>query len=129
MNLFDPECVANLNWLIEQSGAKLVLSSSWRIMHSLEEFNEHAIKNGIPALIDRTEQLVEKDPTGFFISKQRGEEIAEWLSRHPHVTDFVVIDDSTDMKGVERHWVQTSMEHGLTKELAEWALKVLEHRS
>jgi hypothetical protein len=44
---------------------------------------------------------------------RRGHEIGEWLSRHPGVTHFVILDDGDDMGPLRRHLVQTTWAHGL----------------
>ena len=68
---------------IEKKGVKIVLSSTWRIGHSVEEASKAlSIK-----LFDKTGRC----PTGF-----RGNEIQEWLNKHPEVTHYVILDDSDD---------------------------------
>ena len=36
-SMFDPECVARVNRILEVTGARLVVSSSWRTMGDLKE--------------------------------------------------------------------------------------------
>ena len=43
-------------------------------------------------------------------------EIAEWMSRHPEVKSFVILDDGGDMHPVKSHLVQTTWADGLQEE-------------
>lgn len=92
-----PSCVALLKHLIEETEAKVVLSSTWRRFHSIEE-NEHYI--GVPLM----------DKTIYLSGKRREEEINEWLSRHPDVEKYVILDDDYDVG--EKNHVATSMHAG-----------------
>ena len=50
-SMFDPECVARVNKILEATGAKLVVSSSWRSMSDLKEIFEGV---GLPTDFDIT---------------------------------------------------------------------------
>lgn len=55
-------------------------------------------------VIDRTGSIRKRDG-----HHRRGEEIKEWLSRHPEVTHYVVLDDDVyDMEDIKDHvvWVK-----------------------
>lgn len=81
--MFDEVAVQLIAGIVRTSGAKVVLSSSWR--HGTEWV-------GIgPALempiIDRTPSF-----TG-----ERGREIQHWLNAHPEVESYAIVDDDGDM--------------------------------
>lgn len=38
--VFDPDCVRNLGKIIEQTGADIVVSSTWKYFMSLDDFHE-----------------------------------------------------------------------------------------
>lgn len=127
MHSFSQECVSRLNKIIDETGAELVLSSSWRI-HGLDSFNNHARHQGMSKLpFDVTPNLDSKLESGVYVAKQRGDEIKHWLDRHPEVTHFVAIDDSSDMRGVEDHFVhvKAGMDTGLQDSHVEKAIKLL----
>jgi len=45
---------------------------------------------------------------------RRGREIALWLSRHPQITRFAIVDDEDDMLPKQRsHFVRTNFKTGL----------------
>lgn len=94
--------------LCEKTGAKIVISSSWRIGSSLEElqniFDSYNIKV----------EVVDKTPQDWSIGSVRGDEIETWLKLHPEVTKYVIIDDDGDMLSHQRaNFVQTDCEVGL----------------
>jgi hypothetical protein len=81
--LFSSHSIAILNEIIYITGAKVVITSTWRVQHSLEDLrNIFKIRGFRGEIIDKTN-----------IIGNRGEEIQEWLDTHP-VNKYVVIDDS-----------------------------------
>ena len=83
------------------NGVQVVLSSAWRLTH---EPAEVAKALGLP-IIDRTPSLI----------GPRGREIAEWLSRHPEVECFAIVDDDSDMLAEQLpRFVRTDGMEGLT---------------
>lgn len=71
------------------------------------------------------------DCTPITRDKTRGEEIKQWLSEHPKVKDFVILDDDSDMDeytNTER-FIHTSFDIGLTLEHVQQAIKVLNSHS
>lgn len=50
-SMFDPECVARVNKILDATGARLVVSSSWRSMTDLKEIFEGV---GLPTDFDIT---------------------------------------------------------------------------
>lgn len=58
---------------------------------------------------------------------RRGREIAEWLSRHPEVANYVILDDDSDMLPEQTdRFVQTSFDTGLLDEHCARARAILE---
>lgn len=100
----DPFCVGNLNTITERTGAKIVLSSSWRSAYdSCEEANKEFEEFGMTGeIIDRTPRL---DYVGVPSSVPRGCEIKAWIDmntgrigQHSFLfNDFVILDDDDDM--------------------------------
>ena len=74
MHNFHKPCVKNLNKIIEATGAKLVLSSTWRFIEGLDKTNEHLTKNGVVAqCVNQTPDLNRKMTNGVWIPTPRGE--------------------------------------------------------
>jgi hypothetical protein len=70
-------------------------------------------------------------PAGRVIGKtphfglDRGHEIADWLAKNPHVTDFIILDDDTDMGGLLTRLVKTDYRNGLLDRHVRLALRML----
>ena len=101
---------SNLQYILEQDSAvKIVISSSWRNMHSLQQLRDILSAYGITgtAVIGKTPSVLSGD---------RGHEINLWLADNPNVTKFVVIDDDNDVLNVKDprgHIFITTPEDGL----------------
>lgn len=65
-----------------------MLSSSWRIIVDIKKLGDAM---GLP-IIDKTPVL----------ASSRGNEIARWLSEHPGVEQWAIIDDDSDMLDSQR---------------------------
>ena len=115
---FGQELVDNLKEIVEKTGAKIVISSTWRVTHRWQTFPKMLAIYGFDnaEVIGATPKL----PT------KRGYEIQQWLKEHPEVTNYVILDDDNDMlKEQSANFVKTSMYRGLSKEDAEKAIKIL----
>lgn len=89
VSVFDPVAVSLLNKLIEASGAKIVMSSSWR-KQGYDVVVELLSKNGVDP-----KHLHEDWDTPWKFSSQRIHEIKWWLDDHSEVTHYVAIDDES----------------------------------
>ena len=74
---------------------KIVVTSSWRYGRSIDNLNELLFSHGcILPVIGKTK---EEDNQGVIDHREiRGDEIKEYLDKHPEITNFVVIDDVDD---------------------------------
>lgn len=88
----DPVAVRLVGRLAEEVNAKVIISSSWRKIHSLDEINVMLDFHGGPQAIDVTPSV----PSGF-----RGDEVDLFLRQHPELFDpmvdkYVIFDDDRD---------------------------------
>ena len=125
----DRRCVAELNRLVETTGAVIVITSSWRILHSIDFIVGAMCAAGFKGkrrVVDITDRLHFATPSGVVIgcSMPRAHEICEWLDEHPWVESFVVIDDDRDAE-ISGHFVRTDFETGLTASLVDQAARIL----
>ena len=102
--LFDKTLVDNLNEVIYLTGAKIVITSNWRIYLSLEElqiiFKERGV---IGEVIGKTGLGHLKGGSPIPIGN-RGLEIQDWLDRNP-VGKFIIIDDQvSDITNIFPNW-------------------------
>jgi hypothetical protein len=121
IDAIDPESLKLVQELLEQTGANIVITSVWRIGHSLYWIQHMFRTLGFlypERIIGATMNLPEE---------QRGKEIKLWLSQVP-VDGFVILDDDADMDGLGDHLVKTSFDTGLTRKHIEKAKKLLEEQ-
>jgi DNA-binding LacI/PurR family transcriptional regulator len=123
---FAPEAVEALNWLTDQTGATIVISSTWRLGRSLPELRQILKHQGVTGLIiDCTPRLLE--PNGWK-QQERGHEIQHWLDHtHHDIHNFVIIDDDEDMAHLLPHLMKTSNDVGFTMDQARKVLERLQH--
>lgn len=114
---FDPEAVARLEQVLVRTGAVIVVSSTWRMFHTLEEILDFLHRRGAPSA-----KIVGQTPclTGY-----RGAEIHAYLREHPEVSQFAIVDDDGDMEPYHHKLVKTSWEEGLLDEHVERLVKLL----
>lgn len=115
-HLLDPLCVMRLNKIVAATGAELVLSSTWRILYTVDEFNMVAGRQGVPKIIDSTERHV-RPP--------RGKEIQTWLDAHDEVETFIILDDDDDMAHLRDRLVLVKNWIGLQDQDVEKAINML----
>lgn len=116
ISAIDPVAVGNLNKILEATGAKIVVSSSWRHDPYLPDIFKAV---GIKAPIFSITPLSE--------SRIRGEEIQAWLDKQTEPYTYVILDDDSDMLESQLpYFVQTDwMKRGLSQDDAEQAIKIL----
>ena len=113
---FGKKAVKNLNKLIRLTKAKIVISSTWRLFHSLEKlqsiFEEQKIKGKIISTTSVEKATIEEDIP-------RGQKIADWLEQHLEVEQYVIIDDDVQADCIQFHpnnCVETSYKRGFASE-------------
>lgn len=105
-------CLERLHRIIKDTGCKLVLSSSWRVLRDGRKTLEK---------IGELKFIGETDDDGI----HRGKQIKRWLDAHPEVENFCILDDDGDMLlSQQAHFVQTDPEFGLT-ETMEYRVKLI----
>lgn len=123
---FEPECVANLNRVLTATGAKLVISSTWR---GLIE-NEHMDRWGFCVLL-RSHGLKMAEVVGHTRPSEGGEkrvwQIRDWVFDHKHefgTTRYCILDDDPNAFG---SWpgVLVDGRVGLTAKDADAAIEIL----
>ena len=130
---FDPRAVANLKRIVEETGADIVMSSSWKCMGLSQVQEMWSVRNlpgkiiGITPSSGNDETLLDDDTDSIDRFHIRGEEIKEWLKQHgKHVSHYVIIDDMDNMLSEHQsHYIQTNPEEGITENDAEKAITIL----
>lgn len=97
---FDPICVERVNKILEKTGAKLVISSSWRSMSDLDKIFDSV---GLPTdfyVTPYASIIYGLDPLRIHEDNKlswRGSEIKYWLNKHDPKANYAIIDDDADM--------------------------------
>lgn len=100
MRKFDHVAIGLVRKLCEETDASIVLSSSWRIIHSV-----HECANGLDL------PIFDKTPNS---NGNRGSQIREWLKAHPEVLTYAIVDDDSDMLPEQKpFFVRTNVKDGL----------------
>jgi len=113
---FDQTCMENLQRIVKETKAKIVLSTSWRLFpQSRERANTKLEEFGM--------RSIGFTPT---LQENRSVEILQWLKGHP-VTNWIAIDDMnlSYNEGMEGHFVLIKDTQGLTSSDADQAIKLL----
>jgi hypothetical protein len=123
-----PPCIAALNRITDMTGAKIVLSTSWRWGKNPPTAVELITKWGATGEIIGQTPILEtvwKPDSKLWVEVPRGREIQAWLDEHPEVEKFVILDDDKDMEHLMSHLIHTPFEVGLTEADADKAIAIL----
>lgn len=133
----DNEKVELVKQICDATGAKIVISSSWRrytVEQTIEDITigeEERGRNPFPYpeyIVDVTSRMY-----GFkhgnrekHYSLCRGVEIDRWLWEHQDVTNYVILDDDSDMLlSQKKYFIKTHALRGISKRDVEKAIKIL----
>ena len=132
----DEDLVARLKTLLEETGAVIVLSTFWRPFLPYCQYILHRHGIAADAVIGRTpgisgatsfangscgEQLFSSSAFDDAMYQKRHQEIGAWLTAHPEVTRFAIVDDrpSAADERLAPFFVQCDAACGLTDADAE----------
>lgn len=108
VSVFDPCATAMVNELLKLSGARIVISSTWR-EHGVKDCSELLETNGI------NPDLLHPDwKTPCKLTSTRTQEIDLWLQEHPEITHYVAIDDEQLNANMLPGFVQCDMDEGFS---------------
>ena len=94
--LFDPECVKNLKYIIDNTDADIVVSSTWKDDMSYKEILDMWKYRGLPGFVT--------DVTPSTENHKRGDEIDGWLKECHTECNYVIIDD-LDVSNFNEHQI------------------------
>lgn len=130
----DRECIARINTLCERTGARIVISSSWRTYETIRGQPVGGLVGTVAVLraCGLTAEVIGATPDHATPEQRerhqradRWPEIHEWLAAHPEVGAWVVLDDS-ELPGVPAEsFVRTDIAVGITDADVERAVRIL----
>lgn len=110
--MVDPDAVANLNRIIEATGCKVVISSTWRRGNTLGSLLRILVRRGLDKR--HWDNFIGMTPV---LDKERGHEIQAWMDKHlEKFGHIVILDDDGDMAHLMPHLVLTHGIVGLDEE-------------
>ena len=116
---FNPRSLRLLARLKEETEAEVVFSSSWR-------FDELSFINAKVQFEEVGIQLYGYTTLDWHTGQTRSDEIALFLTQHPEIENYVILDDVDITNEVLRaHWVKTTFKEGFTREMFLRAKEIL----
>jgi hypothetical protein len=148
---FDPKSIEQLNRIISETGAKIVVSSTWRASYSVDDLQTLLNTVGLKGeVIDKTPHMstkgVDSNENTVGYTTPRGCEIEWWLKNKGNfqrinwsfekqleylekglVKNYVILDDDSDMLyGQREHYVKcNALFNGLDEKTADKAIEIL----
>jgi hypothetical protein len=135
--IFHQNFVNNLETVINETGAKIIISSSWR-HGGLQRMKDMWSFRNLPSeVIGITPDLWEEiEGEDFHEKLLRGHEIQMVLDANPEITSYVIFDDDDDILPSQlpnfvmcsnniNHTDSVDIGYGLTKECAKKAIRIL----
>lgn len=112
----EPDLAARLSAVVEATGARLVLSSDWRVDRELGYLRDELRAAGVAG------ELIGVTPV---LDEARWREIHAWMTEHHIETEAaVIVDDGKEMGPLWRRFVRTASEVGLDEAAASAIIKL-----
>lgn len=122
--VFEPRAVKYLNSITIQTGAEIVVTSSWRMLFSgLEEIAavmaSRGVKGKVAGMLERTMSAA--------MTRNRPYEIQRYLVSHPEIDRFVILDDTPiRAPSLRDHFIKCNPATGLLMRVANRAVRMLQ---
>ena len=116
-DILDERAVNNLNRLVKETDAKIVITSTWRYGNTAEDLQQVLAKHGVTGeVIGMTPELGQMENHSFD-KITRGHEIQEWLNLYKVPVDYVILDDDTNILPQQiNRFVKCDNENGFADE-------------
>ncbi len=125
-SMLSPVCCENLKKLLDETDARIVLTTSWRLFKkNLEDLFIQLAQNDIPYgyIVDQTPDL-KSDPSIQSSAELRYLEISEYVIRN-NVERYLILDDFDLSAYDNEHFVHTHKYRGLTEHQISGCIKIL----
>lgn len=122
--VFDPNCVQNLKHIIDETGADIVVTSSWKYFMTYKDFLEMWKARNLPGFVTDVTPSPE-------YARNRGDEIDAWLKESRTYCRYVIIDD-LDGSNFNPHQINKLLVvnpyNGIDEATAEKAIQLLNNQ-
>lgn len=126
--LFDTEAVKNLQYIIEETDAKIIITSTWRLDGDMQAIWHN--RNLAGEVIGVTPTIQKEKAIGKIKIwyGHRGMEVEEWLSANANAPyKYAILDDEDDyLPSQSDHLVLTDPMTGITKEVVDKVISLLD---
>ena len=119
-SMLDPAACARLERVLAATGAEIVVSSAWRVLHSPEEIQGYLHERGVLSA-----RVVGETPAAW-LNGGREAEIQAYLDDHPEITRYAIVDDMPHMGALSHSFVSTTWALGLLDEHVSRLVALLE---
>jgi hypothetical protein len=125
VDTLDADKVQRLAALVDRIDADVVISSSWRYIHDLDDLRSILAAKGLPEY-----RVLDVTPRAADAGGDRGAEVSAWLERLIGKPAFVIVDDLglSSFEGLGRHLVTVDGARGLTDRDCQQIERVIERQ-
>lgn len=117
---FDPKLIDRINEIVKITGAKVIISSSWKSAYSVSELDEMLKTRGAKFKVE------DKTPRTNFNMTNRGIEIESYINSLSELPEsIVIIDDVNNMGTLSPYLILTDERYGITKNDVKSAIEML----
>lgn len=134
LDLFDPKTVECMNRIVDATGAKIIVTSSWRylgltkLQKLWKERGLHGEIIGMTSLhvvdeliLEKGMEWLEREMNG----SPRSEEIAHWLKSYDMNANYVILDDLPMPEDLQPYAIQVNPKFGLSDLHVKQAIEIL----
>jgi len=106
--VLDSSAIACLDAIIEHCQAKVVISSSWRIIQTLDSMIKKLDESGM----QNSDKVIDITPS--LQTRKRQDEILKWREDNSHKGMYLILDDGVqDLQDLRAHLIKTTFAKGL----------------
>jgi len=113
---FNDKSVKNLAFILDKTKASIVLTTTHRVYHSIDNWKTLLANRGIVS----SEITIINNKTSLADFADRATEIKEWVDLYGDNNKYVIIDDDSSLQdlpmAIKRNWVKTNPLIGLDDE-------------
>lgn len=116
---FDPKVIELIKKLVGEFSAKIVITSTWRF-GAVELLKNELRKSGLIKYLHNDWKTPQLYPP------HRGKEIQSWLTEHPEIVEYVILDDDNSiLEEQNSRFVKTELKSGLLEKHYSIAREIL----